>query len=57
VKPPEEESDVPTEVQYARSRAATRLVCLTEGHLLDPDEADEYDQVPCLRCGQWTYVD
>ena len=52
-----EEPAVMAKIRWARGRAAARLTCLMEGHAADPAEEDDYGQAPCLRCGQWVYVD
>ena len=53
----EEGATLSPEVLWARDQATARLTCAVEGHVTDPKEADHYDQVPCLCCGQWLYVD
>lgn len=53
----EEDPTMSAAVQFARGQSIARQVCAFEGHVADPIEVDEHDQVPCLRCGQWIYVD
>lgn len=53
----EVEQTLMDKVRWARDQAAARLTCMIDGHTTDPEEADDYGQAPCLRCGRWIYVD